>query len=209
MRVWKYQPVIFWCQQVIAEMNGCRVSQNHNIYWRTSTIINTGSAYHCNLHVQSTGYRCLEATTPPGITTSRPSHSSWESWDLTAHWCRPLLGTGWGPYCERSWPYCHGFEAWVLTVRTCITSLTISRGNSLHVITGHYQEEYNLMKFWEVEDTAIKSTEHDRDTEFLKSYSTSHISRLTDRHIALASYGERNISYFKTTLKYARSAPDH
>jgi len=33
------------------------------------------------------------------------------------------------------------------------------------------------MKFWEVEGTAIKSTEHDRDTEFLK---LSHISRLTD-----------------------------
>ena len=53
--------------------------------------------------------------------------------------------------------------------------------NSLHVITGHHQEECDLSKFWQVEDTAITSTERDNsDAQLLSSYSTSHISRLSD-----------------------------
>ena len=50
----------------------------------------------------------------------------------------------------------------------------------LHVITGHYQEECDLLKFWEVEDTAIKSTEHSWDKQFLISYSICHISWLNN-----------------------------
>ena len=67
--------------------------------------------------------------------------------------------------------------------------------DSLHVITGHYQEEYDLLKFWEVEDTAIKSTHYDSDKEFLKSYSTCHISWLTDgTYCAVFPWREEHLS---------------
>ena len=53
--------------------------------------------------------------------------------------------------------------------------------NSLHIITGHHQEECDLVRFWQVEDMAITPTEPDRsDAQFLRSYSASHISRLSD-----------------------------
>ncbi|XP_065883974.1 uncharacterized protein [Dysidea avara] len=53
--------------------------------------------------------------------------------------------------------------------------------NSLHVITGHHQEECDLLRFWQIEDTAITQTEPDQsDARFLQSYFVSHISRLTD-----------------------------
>jgi len=53
--------------------------------------------------------------------------------------------------------------------------------NSLHVITGHHQEECDLMRFWQIEDTAIVQSESDKSSQqFLTSYTTSHISRLSD-----------------------------
>ncbi|XP_065911201.1 uncharacterized protein [Dysidea avara] len=45
----------------------------------------------------------------------------------------------------------------------------------------HHQEECDLQRFWQVEDTAITPTEPDKsDAQFLTSYSASHISRLND-----------------------------
>lgn len=51
--------------------------------------------------------------------------------------------------------------------------------NMLHVTTGHEEEECNLLKFWQVEDTAI-TPEGDLSQQFLKSYCASHISRQDD-----------------------------
>ena len=53
--------------------------------------------------------------------------------------------------------------------------------NPLHVFTDHHQEECDLAKFWQIEDTAISPTESDKQGhQFLQSYITSHISRQTD-----------------------------
>jgi len=53
--------------------------------------------------------------------------------------------------------------------------------NSLHVIARYDQEECDLSKFWQVEDTAVTTTEpYKSDAQFLKSYSASHILRLSD-----------------------------
>jgi len=58
---------------------------------------------------------------------------------------------------------------------------TIASVNSLHVIAGHHQEECDLLRFWQVEDSATTLTEPDNsDADFLRSYSDTHISRLTD-----------------------------
>ena len=51
--------------------------------------------------------------------------------------------------------------------------------NMLHVTTGHEEEECNLQKFWQVEDTAI-TPEEDSSQKFLKSYCASHIWRQDD-----------------------------
>jgi len=41
--------------------------------------------------------------------------------------------------------------------------------NSLHVITGHHQEECDWLKFWQVEDAAITPIEPDKsDAQFPK-----------------------------------------
>ena len=50
--------------------------------------------------------------------------------------------------------------------------------STLHVAAGHDQEEHNLMRFWQVEDTVTAST--DSGKQFLQSYSNSHISRQSD-----------------------------
>ena len=49
----------------------------------------------------------------------------------------------------------------------------------LHVTTAHDEEECNLQKFWQVEDTAI-THEEDSSQQFLKSYCASHIWRQDD-----------------------------
>ena len=51
--------------------------------------------------------------------------------------------------------------------------------NMLHVTPGHEEEENNLLKFWQIEDTAI-TLEEDSSQQFLESYCASHISRLDD-----------------------------
>ena len=49
--------------------------------------------------------------------------------------------------------------------------------NILHVAAEHEQEKQNLLRFWQVEDTAITPAEQkSRDHQFLKSYCESHIS---------------------------------
>ena len=53
--------------------------------------------------------------------------------------------------------------------------------NILHVAAEHEQEEQNLLRFWQVEDTAITPTEQKyQDHQFLKSYCESHITRQDD-----------------------------
>ena len=50
--------------------------------------------------------------------------------------------------------------------------------NILHVAAEHEQEEQNLLKLWQVEDTTITPAEQkSQDHQFLKSYCESHISR--------------------------------
>ena len=50
--------------------------------------------------------------------------------------------------------------------------------NILHVTGEHEQEEQNLLRFWQVEDTAITPAEQIyQDHQFLKSYCESHITR--------------------------------
>ena len=53
--------------------------------------------------------------------------------------------------------------------------------NILHVAVGHSQEESNLLRFWQVEYTAITpDQEQNFEEQFMKLYSESHISRQDD-----------------------------
>jgi len=53
--------------------------------------------------------------------------------------------------------------------------------NILHVAAEHEHEEQNLLRFWQVEDTAITPVEQkSQDHQFLKSYCESHITRQGD-----------------------------
>ena len=53
--------------------------------------------------------------------------------------------------------------------------------NILHVAAEHEQEQQNLLRFWQVEDTAITPAEQKfQDHQFLKSYCESHISQQDD-----------------------------
>ena len=53
--------------------------------------------------------------------------------------------------------------------------------NILHVVAEHVQEEQNLLRFWQVEGTAITPTEQKyQDHQLLKSYCESHITRQDD-----------------------------
>ena len=53
--------------------------------------------------------------------------------------------------------------------------------NILHVAAQHEQEEQNLLRFWQVEDTAISPAEQiSQEHKFLKSYCESHITRQDD-----------------------------
>lgn len=53
--------------------------------------------------------------------------------------------------------------------------------NILHVAAEHEQEEQNLLRFWQVEDTAITPAEQkSQDHKFLKTYCESHITRQDD-----------------------------
>ena len=81
--------------------------------------------------------------------------------------------------------------------------------NSLYVITGHHQEECDLLRFWQVEDTAITSTEPDKsDRQFLQLYSTSHISRQSDGTYCASFPWKKEHPLCQTTLKCVRSVPD-
>ena len=51
--------------------------------------------------------------------------------------------------------------------------------NFLHIEAGHEEEEVNLQRFWQVEDTAI-TPEGNSSKQFLKLYRISHISRQED-----------------------------
>ena len=51
--------------------------------------------------------------------------------------------------------------------------------NFLHNEAGHEEEEVNLQRFWQVEDTAI-TPEGNSSKQFLKLYCISHISRQED-----------------------------
>ena len=53
--------------------------------------------------------------------------------------------------------------------------------NILHVAAQHEQEEQNVLRFWQVEDTAISLAEQkSQEHKFLKSYCESHITRQDD-----------------------------
>jgi len=53
--------------------------------------------------------------------------------------------------------------------------------NTLHVFADHHQEESDLTKFWQIEDTAVTSPESGKSGhQFLTTYTANHISRQDD-----------------------------
>jgi len=170
--------LILWCWQAITQTHEYSRYPDQNIYRRTSVTHHTCSSYYCHPYFQPPGFRCPGLTSLKGIITSPPSHSSWEFWNLVTNWFRLLLGPSRGPHYQRSWPNCHELKAWVPALLPRSVSASV---NSLHVITGHHQEECDLMWFWQIEDTAITQSESDKSShQFLTSYTTRHISRQSD-----------------------------
>ena len=82
--------------------------------------------------------------------------------------------------------------------------------NILHVAAEHEQQEQNLLRFWQVEDTVITPAEQKyQDHQFLMSYCESHIIQQHDGTYCAGLPWKPEHPLCQITSMCARNALDH